>query len=227
MHLAVYITLILALACCGKKAAKVIVPPLPKVDISEVPAPPTPTVIVEKGSNLQTIATTAYHHEDFSGFLGQLNGITKPERLLAGATLKTPSLPVAFRDAGLDEQYQPSINALAKAWADFAKILPDYLSARDASGAKDGETFVVPANIKVVLLKCADAIDASIDILQHPKNGHVAPLKTISQFAGSSGYLRQFAAGYVGSRDYDTFMAEKGFGLGFTYALIWTQSGHK
>ena len=107
MRLNVTIALLLVLSGCDKKHAKIIVPPLPKVEIADVPSPPTPTIIVEKGSNLRAIATAAYHHESFSGFVGQLNGISKPELLQAGATLKTPSLPVAFRDLGLDPQYQP------------------------------------------------------------------------------------------------------------------------
>lgn len=39
--------------------------------------------------------------------------------------------------------------------------------------------------------------------------------------------LRQFATGQIGSLDCDVFLAEKGFGLGFTYALIWVQSHHQ
>ncbi len=221
------VLLTLAFAGCGKKSSPLVVPTLPRVSIADVPAPPSATIVVQQGSTLQAIATAAYHHEDFSGFVGQLNGIAVPERLRAGVTLKTPSIPVAFRDAGLDASYQPAINALAKAWLDLIEILPAHVRARDSSGANDGETFAVPTEIKTRLIACADAIDASVDVLMHPKSGHLVPLKAIGQFAGTSGSLRNFASGTVWSRDYETFMAEKGFCLGFTYALIWTQAGHK
>lgn len=228
MRFSVILALLLVLSGCGRKTpAKVIVPPLPKVEISDVPSPPTPTIIVAKGSTLQSIATTAYHHRDFSGFVGHLNGITIPEQLRAGATLKTPSLPVAFRDAGLHPQYQPAINALAKAWIDLVDILPAYIRARDDSGAGDGSSFTLPVDIQVRLISCADAIDASIDVLMHPATGHALPLKTIGQLAGVSASLRRFSKGFVDSRDYDTFLAEKGFGLGFTYAILWVQWGYK
>jgi len=39
--------------------------------------------------------------------------------------------------------------------------------------------------------------------------------------------LRQFANGQVGSLDYDVFLAEKSFGLGFSYALIWVKDLHQ
>lgn len=228
MRFSVILALLLVLSGCGRKTpAKIIVPPLPNVEIADVPSPPTPTIIVAKGSTLQSIATAAYHHRDFSGFVGHLNGITIPERLRAGATLKTPSLPVAFRDAGLHPQYQPAINALAQAWIDLVDILPAYTHARDASGVNEGSSFTVPADIKARLISCADAIDASIDVLMHPATGHAVPLRTIGQFAGVSHFLREFSTGLVASRDYDTFLAEKGFGLGFTYALLWVQSGYK
>ncbi len=207
--------------------AKLIVPPLPKVEIADVPAPATPTIIVEKGSNLRAIATAAYHHESFSGFVGQLNGISKPERLLAGATLKTPSLPVALRDAGLDPQYQPAVNALAKAWTDLVSILPDYILARNDAGTKDGGRFVVPAKIKAALLTCAETIDASTDALSHPQAGHVLPRSAIGKFAGASSSLQRFSQGFVESLDYDTYLVEQEFGMGFTNLLLWVQAHHK
>ncbi len=223
----VVIALLLAVSGCGKIPTKIIVPPLPKVDIADVPSPATPTIIVEKGSNLRAIATAAYHHESFSSFLGQLNGISKPELLQAGATLKTPSLPVAFRDLGLDPQYQPALNALAMAWIDASAILPNYIRACDTSAAKDGDTFVVPDEIKTRLLKCAGAVDAAMDVLRHPHGRHVAPDSAIRQFAGASRSLRRFSTGFVESRDYDTYLAEQGFGIGFTDLLFWVQSQYK
>lgn len=221
------IALLLALSACGKFSAKLITPALPKVEIADVPAPPAPTIIVEKGSNLRAIATTAYHHETFSSFLGLINGISKPERLQAGATLKTPSLPAALRDAGLDPQYQPAINAISKAWADLSAILPNYIQARNDSSVKDGGKFSVPDQIKSTLLTCAETLDAASDALSHPAAGHSAPRSAIKKFAGASASLQAFAKGRVESLDYDTYFVEQEFGIGFTNLLFWVQSHHK
>ena len=206
--------------------AKIIVPSLPKVDIADVPSPATPTITVEKGSNLRAIATAAYHHESFSGFVGQLNGISKPELLQAGATLKTPSLPVALLGAGLDPHYQPAANALAKAWIDLVAILPEYIRARYAAKARDGDRFEVPEKIRKALLTCAETIDASTDVLSHPQKGHSLPRSAIGKFAGASSSLQRFSQGFVESLDYDTDLVEQEFGMGFTNLLFWVQAHH-
>ncbi|WP_395743460.1 hypothetical protein [Prosthecobacter sp.] len=218
---------LLTLSACGKIPTKLTTPPLPKVAIADIPAPPAPTIIVEKGSTLRDIAAAAYHSDTFSGFVGQLNGIPKPELLKAGATLKTPSLPVALRDAGLDPQYQPAANALSKAWADLSAILPDYLRVRDASGIRDGGRFALPEKIKKVLLTCAETLDAAINVLQHPGAGHVAPRATIGSFKEASTTLQSMAKGNVESFDYETFILEQKFGRGFTNLLLWVQNHHK
>jgi hypothetical protein len=150
-----------------------------------------------------------------------------PQRVAAGAILKTPSLSEGLRDAGLDPAYQPAFNVLAHTWAEMRTSLRDYEHERSASGTRDGSTFAISVALSRRLLQCADDMDAALDVLAHPKEGHKMPRSTIGQFAGTSGLLRHFATGQVGSIDYDIFMAEKGFGLGFTYALIWVQSHHQ
>lgn len=213
---------------CGEKAAVVAVPPLPQVEISDVPSPASSTVVVKRGSNLQAIASEAYGHREFSGFVQTFNGIPSPESLQAGATLKPPSLPLAFREAGLDARYQPAINVLCKAWFDVKAVLPDYTTARYTSGVQDGGRFSIAPELSKKLLACADAIDAAIYVLNSPQGkGHTAPRMALNKFSGSSQILRSMADGYVGSLDYETFMMEKGFGLGFTYALIWTKENHQ
>jgi hypothetical protein len=105
--------------------------------------------------------------------------------------------------------------------------LPDYERERYAAGAGDESTFAITAPLSRRLRQCADDMDAALDVLAHPKEGHKPPRSTLGKFAGASALLRQFATGQVYSRDYDVFLAEKGFGLGFTYALIWVQSHHQ
>lgn len=212
---------------CSRKPPKAVVPPLPAVKVEDVPAPASPTVTIARGSNLRKVATTAYGHEDFSGFVAALNGLANPERVAAGAVLKTPSLPAALRDAGLDPAYQPAFNVLAHTWSELHTALPDYQRERDAAGAGEGTTFAITVPLSRRLLQCADNMDAALDVLAHPQAGHKLPRSTLGQFAGASGYLRLFATGQVGSMDYDLFLAEKSFGLGFTYALIWVQSHHQ
>lgn len=224
--------LLLAVACgCGRKPPRAIIPPLPSVKMEDVPAPASVTVTIPRGSNLNSVAEAAYGHRDFSGFVAALNGLADPERVAAGAVLKTPSLPAALHDAGLDPAYQPAFNVLAQTWAKVRIALPDYERERDlalhTSGTRDTTTFAISAPLSRRLLQCADNMDAALDVLAHPKEGHKMPRSTIGQFAGAAGMLRSFATGQIGSLDYDVFMTQKSFGLGFTYALLWVQSHHQ
>lgn len=218
--------LVLALGC-SRTSPKTVVPPLPSVNIEEVSAPASPTITIPSGSNLREVATTAYGHENFSGFIAQLNGISNPERVAAGATLKTPSLAVGLRDGGLDPAYQPAINVLALTWDELRIALPDYKRERDSAGARDGASFAITPDLRRRLLKCADAVDAALDVLARAREPHKVPRSTIGQFARVSRLLRHFADGRVESHDYDIFLSRKGFGLGFTYVLIWAQSNHQ
>jgi hypothetical protein len=218
--------LLLALGC-NRKPPKAVVPPLPSVKMEDVSAPASVSVTIARGSNLREVAATAYGNEDFSGFVAALNGLADPARVAAGAVLKTPSLPAALHDAGLDPAYQPAFNVLAQTWAELRTALPDYQRERDAAGARDGTTFAITVALSRHLLQCADNTDAAIDVLAHPQEGHKPPRSTLGQFAGVSGILRQFATGQVGSMDYDVFLAEKSFGLGFSYALIWVKAHHQ
>jgi hypothetical protein len=219
--------LVLLTVGCHRKPPRAVIPSLPVVKTEDVPAPEKATVVIQSGSNLREVAASAYGHEDFSGFVAQLNGISDPRRVAAGAVLKTPSLAAGLREAGLDPDYQPAINVLAKNWSDLKTVLPDFERECDASGVHDGSSFTVTPAVKDRLTKCADAVDAAIDVLRHPKQGHVLPRSAIGQFAGVSTTLRHFAAGKVESLDYDVFLAEKAYGMGFTYVLIWAQSGHQ
>lgn len=221
------LALLLLAPGCSRKPSKAVVPPLPAVKVEDVSAPASVSVTIPRGSNLRQVATTAYGHADFSGFVAALNGMADPERVAAGAVLKTPSLPAALRDAGLDPAYQPAFNVLAQTWAELRTALPDYQRERDAAGARDGTTFAITVALSRRLIQCADNMDAALDVLAHPKEGHKLPRSTLGQFAGVSGMLRQFATGQVGSLDYDVFMAEKSFGLGFTHALIWVKDLHQ
>jgi hypothetical protein len=225
MRLAVFAAALLATTGCSRRPRTAAVPPLPKVEISKIRAPASPTVVVESGSNLRAVAAAAYGHEDFSDFVGQLNGIASPEGLIAGTTLKTPSLPIAFRDAKLDPHYLPAIDALAKAWQDLQTALPDYTKERNASGLHDGQAFSISEDLRTRITHCADTIDAALDVLRHPLPGHNTPHKTIGQFASVSDSLRRLSAGVIYSRDYDTFMLQKRFGLGFANALMWAKAG--
>ncbi len=227
MRLTIVAVAVIFATGCQRKPQTEAVPPLPKVEVAEVRAPAAPSVVVQSGETLRSVAAAAYGHEDFSGFVGQFNRVTAPERLMAGATLQTPSLPIALREAGLDPHYQPAINALARAWDDLQSTLPSYIAARNASGLRDGQSFPIAAELRGKMVGCADVIDAALDVLNHPSAGHKAPHRTIGQFAGTSNSLRRLSTGFIESRDYDTFMLQKGMGLGFTYALIWAQEHHQ
>lgn len=201
-------------------------PSLPSVATEAVPAPATSTTVIEHGSNLRAIAAGAYGHERFSGFVAALNGIVDPERVQAGITLKTPSLSVAFRDAGLDPRYQPAINVLAKACTDFYDVFPAYRKAREASKIPQGR-FAIPENIRSRFQSCSDSIDAAIQVLRSVKPPHVVPRMTIDQFQKVSSLIRQLATGAIDGYGYDYDETGQRFGLAFTNAIIWTQHHHQ
>lgn len=199
---------------------------MPVVAIDDIPAPASPTVTVEKGSNLRAIGAAAYGHERFSGFVARVNGIEDPEKVIAGSTLKTPSLAVTFRDAGLDPQYQPVINVLAKACTDFHSMLPAYMKAREASGVTRGN-FAIPGEIRTTFLGCADAIDAANRNLETIKAPHKVPRMTINQFAEAARLIRELATGYIDGYGYDYDLVGQRLGLAFTNGLIWALKRHQ
>jgi hypothetical protein len=201
-------------------------PPLPVVRTEDVPPPAAGSVIVDRGTNLRAIAAAAYGHERFSGFVATLNGIPEPEHIAAGITLKTPSLSIAFRDSGLAPEYQPAINALAKACTDYRAAEPAYLAARSASGMTNG-TFAIPGDSKATFVRCADAIDAAVAVLRTAKPPHTVPQMTIDQFKKAADQIRELASGSIDGYGYDYDLVGQRFGLAFTNGLIWTRNQHR
>lgn len=207
-------------------AASRAAPRLPMVAVLDVPAPASPTITVERGSNLRTAAEAAYGHERFSGFLTVINGIADPERVNAGVVLKTPSLAVALRDAGLDAQYQPAVNALAMACTDYYAAEPDYLAARRASSIQEGG-LLIPASTKAAFSASADTIDAVVASLQAVRPGHSVPTATLGQLRQASAQIRELAAGRIDGYGYDHDLVGQRFGLAFTNVIIWAKQGHR
>ena len=201
-------------------------PSVPRVAVEDIPAPANATVVLKLGDNLRAVGAAAYGHERFSGFVARLNGIADPERVMAGATLKLPSLSIAFRDAGLDPRYQPAINVLAKSCTDFHAVLPAYLNARNVSGVGAGH-FAISSDLQRKLAACADGIDAACRVLRSPPAPHAAPKMTIAQFTQVSDGIRELARGSIDGYGYDYDLVGQRFGLAFTNAIVWTQSGHR
>lgn len=216
---------ILTFTGCRRAPSPVTVtPPLPVA--ATVARPSSQSVIVEPGMNLRAIAAAAYGHERFSGFVAAVNGITDPERIVAGQELKTPSLSSAFRDVGLDPRYQPAIDALVKACTDYQAAEPAYLKARRDSGVSAG-TFTVPENIRATFTGCADSIDAATATLGMVKPPDKVPKMTIDQFRQVSGLIRELASGSIDGYGYDSDLVGQRFGLAFTNAILWTQHRHQ
>ena len=212
---------------CRRPASPVAaIQPLPVVATEAVPPPASPTVIVERGSNLGAIAAAAYGHECFAGFVAAINGITDPGRIVAGQELRTPSLSSAFRDAGLDPRHQPAINALSKACTDYYAAEPAYLKARDESGVSSG-AFPIPQGICVTFVGCADVIEAATAALRAANPPGNVPKMTIDQFQQVSGLIRELASGSIDGYGYDHEMVGQRFGLAFTNAIVWTQDHHQ
>ena len=181
---------------------------------------------MERGSNLRAVAAAAYGHERFSGFVARFNDLPDPERVSAGAVLKTPSVSVALRDAGADPALQPALYALAKAWTDYCATEPAYLSARRASGVAAG-TFPIPPEIKQKFVACADTIDAALEVLSSVRPPHSVPKMAIGQFRQAAGQIRELASGLIDGYGYDYDLVGQRFGVAFTNALIWTQQQHR
>lgn len=210
----------LALAGCNRT------PALPVVRTEDVPAPAKLEVKVQHGDNLRAIGAGAYGHERFSGFVARVNGIADPERLAAGVTLKTPSLSVAFRDAGLSSQYQPAINVLSKACTDFHDVLPAFRTARHVGPVTNGH-FPISRAHHDTFLKCATGIEAACRVLRDAKAPHAVPQKAINQFTEVARLLRELATGSVEPNGYDYDLVGQRFGLAFTNAMVWTQNAQK
>jgi hypothetical protein len=212
------------------KPAKVhVVPPLVAVAAAEVPAPPKPSVLLEKGMTLSKIAKEAYGHEKFSGFVASYNHIEDPTKLKIGAEIRTPAIPQAFADEGMDAKYQPAINALAKAAHDYFTLLPAYRAAVKPGTAKSGEAtkVTVPADLKTKLESIADQVEAASAVLAAAAPPHKAPQATVGQFKQAMVLLRSLALGKVDSEGYDNDVIGQRFGSGMTDALIWTQQRHQ
>jgi hypothetical protein len=223
----VLMALLLTPAACRKGKSPRPVPPLPSVAMEDVPAPAVATVTVKRGDNLGGIAERAYGHERFAGLVGVFNGISDVTKLKVGAVLHTPSLSVAFRDAGLDARYQPALNALAKASADVFAVLPEYERVRNDSGMRDGQTFAIPESIAATFIRSADAIDAACHVLKSVAPPHAPPMMTVGQFHSVSDSLRLLSSGMIDSHDYDIDLIGQRFGLGFTNAMVWTKNAHQ
>ncbi|WAC21396.1 hypothetical protein OVA24_08350 [Luteolibacter sp. SL250] len=200
-------------------------PPLPVVAIADVPPPSTPEVELKPGSNLGIVAQDAYGHERFSGFLSVVNGITDPTKIRDGTELKTPAIPVAFQDAGVDPAYQPAINALAKAATDYFAQSGAFRGALSAT-TESGKPELSPG-VTSVFTSSADAVDAAVAVLEEAKPPHTVPKKSIEQFRQASTHLRKLAKGDIATDDYSQDLVGQRFGLGFTNALLWTKAQHQ
>lgn len=200
-------------------------PPLPLVAIADVPAPPSPIVELKPGANLGIVAQEAYGHERFSGFLSVINHIEDPTKIRDGTQLKTPSIPIAFQEAGVDAAYQPAINALAKAASDYFSSRPAFqgaLSLSNESGKPE-----LSSGLKATFTTSADAVDAAAAVLEGAKEPHTVPKKSIEQFRQASARLRELAKDNISTDDYNQDVVGQHFGLGFTNSILWTKEGHK
>lgn len=200
---------------------------LPRVEVTYVPAPAQPAVVIKRGDVLSNLAETAYGHEDFSHFLQRFNGIADVTRLQVGFQLQTPSLAAAFQQKGLDARYQPAVNALALAWTKLRQCLPDYERARGTSGARDGDSFGLPQTLQSELENVALTTAAVLQILKNPAQGHAVPKSAILRLEEALGMTQILASGKVGSADYDTFMTGKSYAFVFDHLLTWVQTDYQ
>ncbi|HEY1082068.1 MAG TPA: hypothetical protein VGE29_07390 [Prosthecobacter sp.] len=214
----------LAMVGCERRQATV---KLPQIEVTDVPVPSQPAVVIRPGDVLNDLAETAYGHENFSDFIQRFNGIADVTRLQVGFQLQTPSLAAAFQQKGLDARYQPAVNALALAWTKLTKCLPDYERARAESGAKDGNNFGLPKTLKSDLEDIVTTTTAVLQMLKNPAQGHTAPKSAILRLEEALGMVRKLALGRVDSHDYDIFLTGDSYALVFDHLLIWVQTDYQ
>lgn len=220
-RLLVCLAMVLNLSACGKKA-----PVLPKVSVSEVPSPKTPSIVLKRGMLLRDVAAEAYGHERFYRFIMVVNGLTDETKIPAGKTLQTPSIAAAFHDAGLDPRYQLAINALAKAAMEFQATLPAYLRAREASGVSLG-TFAIPKDIQSAFASQADAIAAVKGVLNKTQAPHQRPTITIQHLEQAESWIRILAQGEIDGLGYDYDFVGQHTALSLSCAFVWMKDGYR
>lgn len=211
----------LMLPACGRNS-----PPLPKVTVSEVPAPKTTSIVLKSGMLLRDVAKEVYGHERFYRFIMVVNGLTDESKIPAGKNLQTPSLAAAFQDVGLDPHYQPAINALAKATMEFESLMPAYMTVRQASGVSSG-TFTIPRNIGSAFFAQADAMEAAKNVLCKAKPPHEIPTITIQHLEQSVTLLRILAKGEIDGYGYDYDMVSQHTALSLSCAFVWMKDGYR
>ncbi len=185
------------------------------------------TVRVQPGETIEGLAANAYGHAKFAGFLLLVNGIDGPNTLPASSEIQVPSLPIAFRDRGIDPLYRSAVTDLAIAADDYFDLLPTYLEARKDSGVTGRGSFDLSVELKQRLLRNADRIDASNSTLQSAQSPHRPATKAAGQFRQASSLMRVLASGAVDGYGYDYDLVGQRLGLGFEYSMLWVQSGHR
>ena len=229
----IVISMCTALAGCHKSraphpAAAPPPPPLPVVKAEDVPAPPQPTRVLEKGMVLSHIAAEAYGHERFAGMLSKFNKIEDPARIKAGTVIRTPSIPEIFKSEGLDPKYQPAINVLAMATHDYHALLPDYKTLRDKAMTDTGTTKIaLPPDMKQKMEHIADAVASAAAVFAGAVPPHKPPMATVMQFRQAAVQIRTLASGVVHDSNNDDDMVGQRLGLGMTNALIWLQQRYQ
>jgi hypothetical protein len=230
----ILISMCTALAGCHKShpphpaAAPAPPPPLPVVKAEDVPAPPQPSVVLEKGMVLKQVAVESYGHDRFAGMLLKFNKIADANRIKAGTVIKTPSIPEIFKEEGLDPKYQPAINALAKATHDFYALLPDYRAERTkAMTDPDNKKITLPVEMKEKLDQIADAVAAAAAVFAGAAPPHKTPNATVQEFRQAAIQIRALGAGVVKAAEEDEHLVGQRLGLGMTNALIWVQQGYQ
>ena len=214
--------LAVTLISCGKRT-----PVLPVVAASEIKPPAQTEVILRKGMNLEQIAEPIYGHRRMSLMVAVFNGITDETKIPAGTVIRTPSIPQMFDAAGMAPEYQPVLNALAKAVQDYFEMEPVYLELRRKVEEIDPGRMALPPKIKSTLDSVADALDAVCARLETVSAGHKVPRMAINQFKQASFHVRDLAEGNFDGYGYDYDLVGQRLGHGLSNLLIWVQERHR
>lgn len=203
------------------------VPTLPVVAASAIKAPKQTEVPLLKGMNLEQIAGEAYGHRRMSLVVAAFNDISDEARIHAGTVIRMPAIPQMFKEAGIDREYEPVLNALAKAVQDYFEVEPVYLELRrQVEGIQPGH-MSLPVGIKSTLDSVAETLEAVCGGFETVKDGHSVPRKAINQIKQAAFHVRDLASGNFDGYGYDHDLVGQRLGHGLANLLVWVKEKHQ
>jgi hypothetical protein len=174
---------------------------------------------------LNGIAENVYGHQAYARMIAVYNRLPVDKVVPAGTVIKTPPLPVLFKDIGLFPKYESQFVRIFGAIEKYRAFLPAYKTVRKkGNGYFKAGTIALPEGMGNQLLALATSIKLSVTELRESaeKTGNV-PAMTLNQFTEAATILRELAAGKVDGYGYDEDMVEQRLAHGLADAVAWSR----